>query len=151
MAILELVDGKRDMLFSMTARRVARSAILKTKWLSESARDAMYRVFQFRGPDAVKQFDQEVERQKKLLLSEDRKLKREQKSIEERTVRQIEDRVDKRLRYTISRHNRRAMTALIDKIRSRNAADAKVTKEELDEEVKRYTADPTVQQKKVQQ
>ena len=72
-AILELVDGKRDMLFSMTARRAARSAILGTKWLSESTRDAMYRVFQFRGENSVKEFDEEVERQKALLLAEDQK------------------------------------------------------------------------------
>ena len=149
MAILELVDGKRDMLWSMTARRVARSAILGTKWLSESARDAMYRVFQFRGPDAVKQFDEEVDRQKTLLLREDRRLKREREAIEERTVKQIEERVNQRASLTMSRHNKRAMKEYIARMREQESEDSKPTQEEMDAELNKIKAATTVRQRPV--
>jgi len=149
MAILELVDGKRDMLWSMTARRVARSAILGTKWLSESSRDAMYRVFQFRGPDAVKQFDEEVERQKQLLLREDRKISREHKAIGERTVKQIEERVDERLRWTTSRHNRRAIREVQRKRVNQGWEDSKATEEDKDAELKKYKDARQIKQKQM--
>jgi hypothetical protein len=138
MAILELVDGKRDMLWSMTARRVARSAILGTKWLSESSRDAMYRVFQFRGPDAVKQFDEEVERQKNLLLREDRKITRERKAIGDRTMEQIHERVDERERWTTSRHNIKAMREVTQKRVNRGWEDTKPSEEEKEAELKMF-------------
>jgi Ribosomal protein L17 len=138
MAILELVDGKRDMLWSMTARRVARSAILGTKWLSESSRDAMYRVFQFRGPDAVKQFDEEVARQKKLLLREDRKIKREQKAIADRTLEQIDARIDHRKLYTISRHDHKAQRELSEKKVEQGKEDGTPTEEEKEADLLKY-------------
>jgi Ribosomal protein L17 len=71
LAILELVDGTRDMLWSMTARRVARSQILGTQFLSLATRDAMTRVLKFRGPPGKREFDREVAHQKNLLEKED--------------------------------------------------------------------------------
>jgi hypothetical protein len=146
MAILELVDGKRDILWSMTARRVARSAILGTKWLSESSRDAMYRVFQFRGPDAVKQFDEEVARQKKLLLREDRKITREHKALEDRTVDQIDERVNERKQWTTSRHNRRAIRAMMENRSNQVDEEGRATEEEKEAELERLKTPIQVKQ-----
>jgi hypothetical protein len=143
-AILELVDGSRDMQFSMTARRVARSSILGTKWLSESAKDAMYRVIQFRD-NGVKEFDEEVERQKRLLLKEDKMYEAWRRTKETKTVRDIEDRVDQRTLYTTSRHNRRKWKEIEEKEEDKKRKDAKVSEEEKKKEyeqnVVRYKKD----------
>jgi hypothetical protein len=112
LAILELVDGKRDMHFCMTARRVARSQILDTKWLSESTRDDMFRIFQFKGKNTVKDFDKEVERQKAILLKEDKVYEGYRRRKQEKTLEQIQERIDERLLYTTSVHNRKAMRTL---------------------------------------
>jgi hypothetical protein len=112
LAILELVDGKRDMHFCMTARRVARSQILDTKWLSESTRDDMFRIFQFKGKNTVKDFDKEVERQKAILLKEDKVYEGYRRRKQEKTLEQIQERIDERLLYTTSIHNRKARRTL---------------------------------------
>jgi hypothetical protein len=112
LAILELVDGKRDMHFCMTARRVARSQILDTKWLSESTRDDMFRIFQFKGKNTVKDFDKEVERQKAILLKEDKVYEGYRRRKQEKTLEQIQERINERLLYTTSIHNRKAMRTL---------------------------------------
>jgi len=134
MAILELVDGKRDILFSMTARKVARSAILGTKWLSQSTRDAMYRLFQFRGQDAVKLFDKEVEHQKQVLLREDKVYEAWKRVKGGKSLRVIEDRVDERLRYTTSPHNRKIIRALERKNEEKRRKDAYISQEESKQE-----------------
>lgn len=95
----------------------------------------------------MKQFDEEVERQKKLLLSDDRKLNRDRKAIEERTVKDIQDRVDERLRYTLSRHDKRGMRELVEKTRNKEWEDSRPTQEEMDEEVKKYKGQTTLKQK----
>ena len=138
-AILELVDGKRDMHFSMTARRVARSSILGTKWLSESTRDAMFRILQFRGQKGGKEFDEEVERQKELLLKEDKLHEMYLRRKEGRTVQQIEDRVDERARYTTSRHNRRQVRALEERFRNKKRRDSYVSEVDKAEEYEELT------------
>ena len=129
-AILELVDGKRDMLFSMTARRVARSHLLGTKWLSQETREDMYRLFQFGGQDRVKAFNEEVERQKVLLQNEDKVVEKMRKRREEKPLRDVEDRVDERARYTVSRNNRRQIKAMQERAREKRERDAFVSEEE---------------------
>jgi hypothetical protein len=147
-AILELVDGKRDMLFSMTARRVARSKILGTKWLSESTRDAMYRIFQFRGENGVKEFDEEVERQKALLMAEDKRFENWQMKKEEKTIQQLEDRVDERAMYTTSRHNRRKLRELEARDNEKRRANAYVSEEDKDAELKMLTNQATAERER---
>jgi Ribosomal protein L17 len=136
-AILELVDGKRDIHFSMTARRVARSAILGTKWLSESTKDAMYRVFQFQGQKRIKEFDEEVDRQKQLLLEEDKHHEEWLRMKEEKPIRKIEDRVFERARYTTSKHNAKKRKQLEAMDMERQRKDAYVSEEEKKAEVDR--------------
>jgi Ribosomal protein L17 len=143
-AILELVDGTRDMQFSMTARRVARSSVLGTKWLSESAKNAMHRIIQFR-ENGVKEFDDEVERQKALLLKEDKIYEAWWKSKEDRSLRDIEDRIDERALYTTSRHNRRRWRAMDRQHEEKKRRDAYVSEEEkkaeYEENLVRYKTD----------
>ena len=129
-AILELVDGKRDMQFCMTARKVARSSILGTKWLSESTKNAMHRVFQFRGQVAIKEFDQEVERQKALLLREDKIYEYWRRKRENKPLREIEDRIDERSRYTTSVHNKKQIRELEKRVEEKRRRDAYVSEEE---------------------
>jgi len=128
-AILELVDGTRDMQFSMTARRVARSSILATKWLSESTKNAMHRIIQFR-ENGAKEFDEEVERQKALLLKEDKIYEAWKKSKEDRSLRDIENRIDERALYTTSRHNRRRWKTMDQQHEEKKRRDAYVSEEE---------------------
>jgi hypothetical protein len=128
-AILELVDGTRDMQFSMTARRVARSSILATKWLSESTKNAMHRIIQFR-ENGAKEFDEEVERQKAILLKEDKNYEAWRKSKEDRSLRDIENRIDERALYTTSRHNRRRWKAMDQQHEEKKRRDAYVSEEE---------------------
>lgn len=139
LAILELVDGKRDMLFSMTARRVARSAILGTKWLSESTKDAMFRIYQFTGQERIKEFDQEVELQKQLLLKEDELYKRWRKRKEEKPIRELQDRIDERSIYTVSRGNRKKIRELEKQFEDKKRRDAYVSEEEKREEKEKAT------------
>ena len=129
-AILELVDGKRDMLFCMTARRVARSHLLETKWLSQETREDMYRLFQYGGPDRVKAFNEEVERQKALLQREDQVYETWRKRKEEKPLREVEDRVDERARYTVSPSNRREIRRMEERNREKRERDAFVSEEE---------------------
>jgi Ribosomal protein L17 len=136
LAILELVDGKRDMLFSMTARKVARSTILGTKWLSESTKDAMYRIFQFRGQNAVKEFDAEVERQKALLVNEDKQYEAWRRIKDGKTVREIEDRVNERAPYTLSPHNRKRRREYGERMELRRRKDSYMSEEDKKEELK---------------
>jgi hypothetical protein len=129
-AILELVDGKRDMHFSMTARRVARSAILGTKWLSESTKDAMFRIYQFKGQEKVKEFDEEVERQKALLLREDKVYEAWRKRKEEKPIKDLQDRIDERQMYTVSRGNRKKVRALEEYFEDKKRRAAYISDEE---------------------
>ena len=131
LAILELVDGKRDMQFSMTARRVARSLILGTKWLSETTKEAMYKLLQSRG---VKTFDEEVERQKTLLMKEDKMYEAWKKLKEGKSVREIEDRVYERALYTTSKYNRRRWRELEQRQVTMNRKDSHMTEEEKEAE-----------------
>src|SRR5271170_8295394 len=107
LAILELVDGKRDMLYSMTARNVARSKLLGTKWISLSTRDKMHQVIKFRGPNAVKEFDEEVALQETILMKEDAEYEKWQKHKATKTVEDIQKRIDERENYTISPYYKR--------------------------------------------
>ena len=134
-AILELVDGKRDMLFSMTARNVARSAILGTKWLSIQTKHAMHRLFQFRGENAVKEFDEEVERQKGLLLREDKVYEAWRKRREEKPLGAIEDRIEERVLYMTSRHNLRGMHEINEKMKEKRRKESYVSDEEKQAEL----------------
>lgn len=130
-AILELIDGKRDMQWCMTARKVARSQLLGTKWLSESTRNAMYQLLQFRGEEGGKEFDEEIERQKKLLMREDKLYDALQKRKQTKTLRDIQDRIDERARYTTSIHNRKAIRKLEESYEEKKQRDAYVSQEEL--------------------
>jgi hypothetical protein len=141
-AILELVDGQRDMHFSMTARRVARSSILGTKWLSESTRDAMYRIFQFRGGNAVREFDEEVERQKQLLIREDKIQNTLQRIKDGKTIRRIEDRIDERAQYNTSPHNRKKMRQLEMRDAEKRRKDAYLSEEDKKAELDAMKKDP---------
>ena len=131
LAILELVDGKRDMHFSMTARRVARSQILGTKWLSQSTRDDMFGIFQFRGQHTVKDFDKEVERQKSILLYEDKVYDGYRRRKEEKSLEEIKKRIDERLIWTTSIHDRKARRKLEKEAEEKRGRDAHVSEEEL--------------------
>lgn len=130
LAILELVDGKRDMHFSMTARIVARSAILGTKWLSESTRNAMYGIFQFRGEHVVAEFDREVERQKALLLKEDRVYEKWKRKKDAKPLRDIENRIHERAVYTTSVHNRRKIRELEERDEEKRRNDSHISEKE---------------------
>jgi hypothetical protein len=132
LAILELVDGKRDMLFSMTARRVARSRILGTKWLSQETRDDIHRLFQFGGQSRVQAFEEEVERQKVLLEKEDKAYEAFRKRREEKPIREITDRIDERARYTVSRNDRRKLREMDRRAQEKKERDSFVSKEERD-------------------
>jgi succinate dehydrogenase/fumarate reductase flavoprotein subunit len=138
-AILELVDGKRDMHFSMTARRVARSSILGTKWLSESTRDGMYRIFKFRGEDRVKEFDDEVERQKRLLEREDNLYEAWRKFKEDKPVKEIEDRLDERMQYTAAYKMRKLprFKARFEEKRRKEELKKTILSEEEKEQIKK--------------
>jgi hypothetical protein len=129
-AILELVDGKRDMHFSMTARRVARSAILGTKWLSESTKDAMFRVYQFKGQEKVKEFEEEVERQKALLLREDKVYEAWRNRKEAKPIKDLQDRIDERAMYTVSRGNRKKVRKLEEYFEDKKRRAAYISEEE---------------------
>jgi hypothetical protein len=142
LAILELVDGKKDMHFSMTARIVARSAILGTKWLSESTRNAMHRIFQSRGKDAVAEFDREVDRQKALLLQEDRFYEMWKKRKDLKPLRDIESRIHERAMYTTSVHNRRKIRELQERDEEKRRNDSHVSEEEKMTEYERARGGP---------
>ena len=136
-AILELVDGKREMLLSMTARRVARAHLLDTKWLSQETKEDMSRLFQFGGADRVTSFNAEVERQKALLQREDKVYEAWRKRREEKPLRDIEDRVDERHKYTVSRSNRRQIKMLEERAMAKRERDAYVSEEEKKAEEER--------------
>ncbi len=130
LAIIELVDGKRDMLFSMTARRVARSRILGTKWLSQETRDDIYRLFQFGGEARTKAFEEEVERQKLLLQKEDKVYEAFRKRREEKPIRELMDRIDEREQYTVSRNDRKKIRDMERRAREKRERDSFVSEEE---------------------
>lgn len=127
------------MLFSMTARRVARSAILGTKWLSESTKDAMFRIYQFTGQERIKEFDQEVELQKEILLKEDTVYERWRKRKEDKPIRELQDRIDERSLYTVSRGNRKKVRELEKHFEDKKRRDAYVSEEEKKEEKEKAT------------
>jgi hypothetical protein len=118
------------MLFSMTARRVARSAILGTKWLSESTKDAMFRIYQFTGQERIKDFDKEVELQKQILLREDTVYAAWRKRKEEKPIRDLQDRIDERSMYTVSRGNRKKVRELEEHFEDKKRRDAYISEEE---------------------
>jgi hypothetical protein len=130
-AILELVDGKRDMQWCMTARKVARSQILGTKWLSESTKGAMYQLLQFRGEKGIEEFDEEVARQKNLLMREDKVHGALLRSKQNKTIRDIEDRVDERALYSSSRTNRKHMKEMEERMREKQRRDAYISEAEI--------------------
>src|SRR5271169_1505184 len=137
LAILELVDSKRDMHFCMTARRVARSQILGTKWLSQSTRDDMFQIFQFKGKNTVQDFDKEVERQKAILLREDKVYEGYRRRKQEKSLEEIKKRIDERLLWTTSIHNRKARRKLEKEGEEKRRRDAHVSEEELKAEEKK--------------
>src|SRR5277367_6605219 len=130
LAILELVDGKRDIHFCMTARRVARSQILDTKWLSQSTRDDMFRIFQFKGKNTVNDFDKEVERQKAILLQEGKVYEGYRRRKQEKTLEEIKERIDERLLWTTSIHNKKARRKLEKEGEEKRRRDAHMSEEE---------------------
>jgi len=129
-AILELVDGKRDMQWCMTARKIARSQLLGTKWVSEATKNAMYQLLQFRGENGTKQFDEEVERQKNLLIREDKIYDVIQKNKQSKTVKDIEDRIFERAQYTTSQRNRKKAREFKEQEQEKRRRDAYVSEEE---------------------
>ena len=139
-AILELVDGKKEMQWCMTARKVARSQLLETKWLSESTRDTMYQLLKYRGEEGVKAFDEEVERQKKILIHEDEVQASMQKKKEEKTLRQLQDRMDERDLWTLSHNNKSLLNKLKKREIEKRRTDSYISEEEKEQEIEEFRA-----------
>jgi hypothetical protein len=133
-AILELVDGKRDMLFSMTARNVARSAILGTKWLSEPTKNAIHRLLKSRGEEGLKSFEEEVQHQKEILLREDDIYETQQTSISERPLERIKDRVLHRKMQNTNPKNKKKRRLLEEEWEERKRRLAYVSEEDKNAE-----------------
>ena len=132
LAILELVDGKRDMLLCMTARNIARSAILGTKWVSKATRDAMFRLFQFGGEPAIQKFEKEVERQEEILREQDKVYNRYLDKRNNISVERLEERLLVRDRRTISKWDRKGRRWLKERGEERGKQDRFVPQELAD-------------------
>ena len=127
LAILELVDGKRDMLQCMTARNMARSVILGTQWVSKATRDAMFRLFQFRGEEAIQEFEKEVARQHKILLKQDKEYKKEMEGRDNISEKGLEERLVEREIMSISLWDRKGRRKLTERRKALSRADRKVS------------------------
>jgi hypothetical protein len=90
----------------------------------------MYRIFQFRGENAVREFDEEVERQKLLLIKEDKLQQNLNRMREEKTIRQIEDRIDERAIYNTSPNNRKKLRQMEKKDSEKRRRDAYLSEED---------------------
>ena len=139
-AILELVDGKRDMLFSMTARKIARYAILGTEWRSRSTVRALGRILKYRGPNAEQEFEDEVGRQRAILEKEDKTYEKWLTFRREIPVKDIQDRVYERELFGMSQKNRRKRKELNEIFRKRRDEAAYISEEEKKAEHDRNVA-----------
>ena len=94
----------------------------------------MFRIFQFKGKNTVKDFDKEVERQKAILLKEDKVYEGYRRRKQEKTLEQIQERIDERLLYTTSIHNRKARRTLEKEGEDRRRRKLHMSKEETKDE-----------------
>lgn len=132
LAILELVDGKRDMLLCMTARNIARSAILGTKWVSKATRDAMFRLFQFGGETAIQKFEKEVARQQEILERQDKLYNQDLERRNNISFERLEERLYVRDKQNTSVWDRKARRWLVERGEEREKQDLFVPKELAD-------------------